>query len=505
MLQRIFNTFKTSETLQPPLFHYIIVTCFPKMCARVDHRRSLFYIEVLRRIKPRGSNFVISKEPLATSETSNNDGFTQLEAVPFALSNEFATKNNHDLEFLKSLVKQKDFSSIEFPALHKRFSEMENQRELPLYDRETCGEFCSAVNLVLQGFRETLSVLRSYRPTSDNGHYAEKQDSAAPYHVNRYGRLLHKLSRSAALRMYLQHVNPLLSDFSLPPPKRVHWFKEKSADALDREVEADELEAELEVGLETDNKDFEFPTEPEEEFARKDTLAWQICLRWIKLLVSHFSAAIMLSEHLAKQEFPQISVRLLQNSPGSNRLIPWKTLLKDRKYFPLLTDDYNPGMGPSRSNEEIISLLETAISSDPYHHGFQLQNIRDDWEQIMNGRPTKDERLEIANDFDERFRKIEETIGIRGCVAYAQDIRNNLEVWKGAESQSISISSSLILTKIDSMMELCYVFSQFAAPSRFRGTVHCEANMANFLSCSDQQKLQDGKVGYLVHVFVSVI
>ena len=123
----------------------------------------------------------------------------------------------------------------------------------------------------------------------------------------------------------------------------------------------------------------------------------------------------------------------------------------------------------------------------------------------MNGRPTKDERLEIANDFDERFRKIKETIGIHGCVAYAQDIRNNLEVWKGAESQSISISSSLILTKIDSMMELCYVFSQFAAPSRFRGTVHCEANMANFLSCSDQQKLQDGKVGYLVHVFVSVI
>jgi hypothetical protein len=505
MLQKIFNTFKSSKELQGPLFHYIIVTCFPKMCARIRHRRSLFYIEVLRRIQPRGSGFVISKEPLAPSETSNNDGFTQPQPVSFAPSNEPATRNNHDLDFLKELVGHDDFPSAKFPTLHERFKKMKQQKELFLYDKETCGEFCSVVNLVLQGFREKLLVLRSYRPTSDNGSYTTKQASKAPNQVNRYGHLLHKLSRCAALRMYLRHVNPLLSDFSVTAPKRVYLFKEKCADTLDREAEAEELEAELEAGLETDNKDFEFPTEPEEEFTRKDALAWQIYLRWIKLLVSHFSAATMLTEHLSKQGFPVITVNLLETSPGSNRLIPWKTLLKNRKYFPRLTDDYSPGMGPSRSNEEIISILEAAISSKPYDHGFQLQNIRDDWEQIMNGRPTENERLEFANDFDKRFRKIEETIGICGCVAYAQDIRKNLEVWKGAESQSISISSSLILSKIDSMMELCYVFSQFAAPSHFRGTVHCEASMANFLSCSDQRKRQDWKVGYLVHVFVSAI
>jgi hypothetical protein len=475
------------------------------MCARIDNRRSLFYIEVLRRIQPRGSGFIILKEPLAPSETSNNNGFTQPEPVSLAPSNEPATRNNHDLDFLKELVRHNDFPPVKFPALHERLRKMGQQEGLSVYDKETCGEFCSVVNLALQGFREKLLVLRSYRPTSDNGSYTTKQASQVPYKVNQYGRLLHKLSRTAALRTYLQHINPLLSDFSRPAPKRVYWFKNKSADALDSEVEAEELEAELEAGLETDNKDFEFPTEPEEEFTKKDAHAWQICLRWIKLLVSHFSAATMLAEHLSKEEFPPISVRLLQNSPGSDRLIPWKILLKDRKYFPRLTDDHNLGMGPSRSNEEIISILEAAISSNPYDHGYQLQNIRDDWEQIMNGRPTENQRLEIANDFDERFRKIEETIGIRGCVAYAQDIRKNLEVWKGAESQSISISSSLILSKIDSMMELCYVFSQFAAPSRFKGTVHCEANMANFLSCSDQQKRQDWKVGYLVHVFVSVI
>jgi hypothetical protein len=204
----------------------------------------------------------------------------------------------------------------------------------------------------------------------------------------------------------------------------------------------------------------------------------------------------MLMSHIPEKQFPEITVHLLRNSPDDNDLIPWKTLLEDPKYFPPQTLDYNPATGRDRPNEEIISMLQRAISSKPYDHGSQLQEIRDDWEKIMEDRPTKANTADIAQAFDQKFQKIEATIGIPGCLRYAQKIRTQLKDWE--EASASTVPSPVILSKIDSMMELCYMFSQFENHSAFNGTVHCEANIANFLS-------QDLKVGYLVHMFVSVI
>jgi len=435
-----------------------------------------------------------SKVPLAPLGTSPS------EPVVFAPSSEPATrkwKNLDDLKFLKVFVGHIDFPKDKFPVLHKRYTKMIQQEGLCLlYDEETCQEFCLAVNLVISGFRERLSELDSHRTALKKG--SAKLRLQVYHEINQYGYMLYMLSRGAALRMYLQNVNPLLSDFHRPAPKRVYLFKEKSTDAFDEgvgeeelEVEMEELGAELEDVLETDNKDFEFPAEPDEEFTEKDPHAWQLCLRWIKLLISYFGAASMLIRHLPVKHFPKINVQLLRNSPGNVNLLPWETLLKDPRYFPLQTRDNR-----DRPNEEIISIIERAISFKPYDHGSQLQAIREDWEEIMKAEPTGiDERYKIAKAFDKRFQEIEATIGIRSCLTYAQGIRNQLTAWKDARSTT----SSLILNNIDSMMELCYVFSQIETPHRFTGTVHCEANIANFLS------RQDSKVGYLIHVFVSVI
>jgi hypothetical protein len=478
--------------------HYLVVTCFPKMWARIDHPRSAFYTEVLGSIQPRGSGFIKSEVPLASLETSN----TSPGPVVF---NEPAKKNAEDLQFLKVLVSRRDFGEDEFPVLHKRYTETNQQLDVCLYDEETCQEFCSVVNLVLKGFRESLSVFASYRlALIEKKENPKKPHKDAYFDVYQYGYMLHMLCRGAALPMYLKNVNPLLSDFHRPAPKRVYLFKEKSANKLveiereEPEAEKEELGVELEDGLEADNKDFEFSAEPEEESAEKGPHAWQICLRWIKLLVSYFSAASMLINHLSIQQFPIINVHLLRNSPGDNTLLSWKTLLKDPSYFPSRTLDPR-----DRTNEEIISMLEQAISFKPSHHGFRLQHIREDWEEIMKDEPADaNKRLEIAEDFDRRFQAIEATIGIRGCLKYARDISNRLKNWKGARPGTTL--SSLILNDIDSMVELCYVLSQFEKPGDFKGTVHCEANIANFLSNRNPQS-QVPKVGYLIHVFVSVV
>jgi len=315
--------------------------------------------------------------------------------VVFVLSNEPGIGGKNDLKFLELLMGHDDFPQGKFPALHAQYTKMKEQGELCLYNKDTCQEFCLAVNSVLRGFRESLSKLQSHRLVLVKGDPTKELRYPVYAKVREYGNMLHMLSRAAALQIYLQNVDPLLSDFHQSAPKRVYLFKENSTNAVGRGVEGDELEGEteevgveLEAWLESDNKDFEFPAEPEEESTEKGPPAWQICLRWIKLLVSYFSAASMLMGHITEKEFPQINVHLLRNSPGNNNLIPWKALLENPKYFPLHTLDHNPVTGGDCPNEEIISILEWAISSKPYHHGSKLQGIQDDWEKIMANRQT---------------------------------------------------------------------------------------------------------------------
>jgi hypothetical protein len=367
MLKTIFNSLKSKQDVEKYLMHYIILTCFPKMWARIDHRRSVFYSKVLGSIQPEGSGFIISEAP----ETSKNEGFTQHHPVAFALFDDAATRketNVDDLDFLSVLVGHKDFPEEKFPQLYETYTKMGQQKELCLYNKKTCGEFCLAVDLVLKGFRNSLGHLQAFRLALVEGRPAKKLSSQEYLEVNQYGFMLHMLSRGAALRMYLQNVNPLLREFCQPAPKRIYRFKEKSTNPstnpFDKEVESEELQAEreeleaegeeLEAELEADNKDFEFLAEPED-----GSHAWQICLRWIKLLVSYFSATSMLIDHLHVKEFPEITVRLLRNSPGEKTLMPWEALLRNPKYF----------LPRDRSNNEIISILQQAISSKPYNLG----------------------------------------------------------------------------------------------------------------------------------------
>lgn len=222
------------------------------------------------------------------------------------------------------------------------------------------------MNLVLKRVQEELEVLLLYRkalvktppekpesvvpatanqppknpesvvPTTANQPH-KTSESPAFLEASRYGYMLFLLSKSAALPMYL--------GFCQPPPKRVHWFKEKPIKALDEDEEREEG-VELGNRPENDNKDFEFSTKPDEG---KDTPVWQICLRWIKLLAMHFNAVSLLIGHI--MQFPKISVHFLKNSPGQDSLLRWDTLLQNLKYFP----EQTPGHNNPHRNEHIIN------------------------------------------------------------------------------------------------------------------------------------------------------
>ncbi|KDR83466.1 hypothetical protein GALMADRAFT_219293 [Galerina marginata CBS 339.88] len=477
MLQTIFRTCRTKEVVFGPLMHYIIMTCFPKMWAHINHYKSLFYTGVLGSIRPQGTTFIKPKAPLGTS---NNEEKAQFDTVAFALSTKRATKieNKHDREFLATFLIVRPSNT--YSTLRKHSVKMGKDQSLCLYNENTCEEFCSSVDYVLKGFRENLSKFNAYKSALSNP-VKSKVAMYMPKDVDQYGHMLHKLTRGAALRMYLENVNALLSDFHHPPPpKRVFLFK-SSTEAARLEALLDaEIDIELQSGREADYWSFD-PPKPEDTTA---PLAWQVCLRWIKLLVSYFSAASMLVSHICKPEFPPINVRLLRNSPGETSLLPWKDLLKNPKYFPLESaKGYEPETLPDRSNTNIVETINQAILCNPYKHGSNLNVFRNLWGQVMESTLTESETHKIADALDKRFKEFHDTIGIPACRSYAQQIRSELKVWKKGATQN-SMSASLIMSNImdniTSMMEICYLFSQMQK-STFTGTVHCEANLANYL------------------------
>ena len=99
------------------------------------------------------------------------------------------------------------------------------------------------------------------------------------------------------------------------------------------------------------------------------------------------------------------------------------------------------------------------------------------------------------------------------------DIKRNFTKWlenSSAHNPNPSLQVSKVLAgqindQIDSMLDMCYIFSQFENLAPFSGTVHCEANLANYLSLPDpcglslpdphdpcDEKSEQVQVGYLV-------
>ena len=98
---------------------------------------------------------------------------------------------------------------------------------------------------------------------------------------------------------------------------------------------------------------------------------------------------------------------------------------------------------------------------------------------------TKDQKEKIASYLNDRLCKVEKFL-VPGCQATAGNIRRDIEKWlenSSAPNPNSSLSvSTVIAGQIDSMLDMCYIFSQFDNPTQFSGTVHCEANLANYFS-----------------------
>jgi hypothetical protein len=493
MLLRIFNTWKTWNDLNPLLMPYVTMTCFPKMLGRINHPRSQLYLKVFCDVHLDGISFSRFKEPTATVlETQNDQAFLVL------------FMNTHG-----------KWPQGQFPCLHKlATSEPEIGRSFQLYNEATCREFHVVVQSIIHSFQDELLWLNSYREKlrgnnrGDNTPILDKSKiTELPLRVNWYGHLLRRLCAGAALRTHLENINESLANLLQPAPKRRRSFKagsdgggELNVVAYDPDADADAEDSEVDEGnFEVDEESMESAAE------HHDQVPWVICLRWLKLLIAQFDAANNLVARIAVPNFPTISAKILRNTSGARSLMPWKDLLNNPNYFPTKS----VVAGRDRDNANIISSLERAISGRPYELGSQLEEIQNYWQKKIKTQQTKHQKKDIARYLNVKLCEVEKSL-VPGCQATAGDIKRNIEKWLESDSasnanSSLSVSAVVagqINDQIDSMLDMCYIFSQFDNPTHFSGTVHCEATLANYLthfsSLPGDEKLDQVEVGYLV-------
>ena len=471
MLLRIFNTWKTPNDLKLRLLPYVTMSSFPKMWRRINHPRSQHYLRVFRDVKISNITFSGSKEPKATER-----------------------ETRHDRAFLESFAKTLGrWPPTTFPCLHK-LATSKDDPSFQLYNKDTCREFHVVVKSIIETFQDALSRLNSNRGDNTPILNSIKQ-------VNWYGQLLRRLCGGAALRTHLENINESLAYLLQPATRIRRSFKVGSDGGLDAAV----LDADEEVeDPEEDEGNFEVDSESGES-AAEHQIPWLICHRWLKLLVAQFDAVNNLVGRIALPDFPTISAKILRNRPGARSLMPWKELLNNPKYFP----PKSVMAGRDRDNANIISSLERAISGKPYALGSLLEDIQVYWQELLEGPKTKDRKEEIESYLNDRLCEVEKSL-VPGCQATAGNIRRNIKKWlenSSARNPNTSLSISTVIAgqindQIDSMLDMCYIFSQFDNPAQFSGTVHCEANLANYLShlpsLPDDEKSGQVEVGHLV-------
>lgn len=82
---------------------------------------------------------------------------------------------------------------------------------------------------------------------------------------------------------------------------------------------------------------------------------WKACCKWLKLMVVHFDAVLILINHMETIINPKVTIKVITTPHLNATLMPWKELLNNERYF----DDKAPfGAPPGPSTDEIIDFLE---------------------------------------------------------------------------------------------------------------------------------------------------
>ncbi|KAF8951654.1 hypothetical protein BDZ97DRAFT_1931961 [Flammula alnicola] len=199
-------------------------------------------------------------------------------------------------------------------------------------------------------------------------------------------------------------------------------------------------------------------------------------LKWIKLLVSQFSAAYMLVYELPSNS--RISLQILKSPQVGSDLMPWKELLADKKFFPIRSP-YQVG---SRlwNNEEIAKFMEKGTNSNRHITLGHARAARDAWQGILNTYQFSSDHQALVDRVVRIVSQMRRETDVPGCEETAADI---LSVLEGATSDILadSVRTTRVTDQLLYIIDLCTIFIKLAA-TKFTGSLHCEAALGTLIS-----------------------
>jgi hypothetical protein len=325
-VSKLLNEIKSGGGAKAYLLqHYVITTCFPRMLRRLNHR------------------------------TLAKPFYDSLKNVPISQIPELLTAPQHgesdaDKVFLNTMAGLNPFVLTQLPNLLQQANAAAANDPYNAYSKATCIEFHMLLCELLERFEQRLKSLESYIA----GETVEPQQSHEDIllHVVLYGEALHRLVRSDAIVSHLKAISPLLAD-----PRR-----DKTDDVIMGEITAPEEGDDNEL-------DSVQPSAIHDGGAIRPL--WKSYLDWLRLVVDHFDAVLILGGYVASKNFPYsgLSLKILTTPPVSDAMLPWKDLLRS-EHFPDIPARNGPNSAPlpRMTVTDLIDKLENWSRLDKQQH-----------------------------------------------------------------------------------------------------------------------------------------
>jgi hypothetical protein len=336
-VSKLLNKIKSGGGAKAYLLQqYIITTTFPRMLRRLTHPT------LAKPFRDSLKNLSISRIPELLA-TAPQHGESEADKV-----------------FLKTTVDLNRFVRTELPNLLQQANAAAANDPYNTYTEDTSIEFHKLLCELLERFEEQLNSLESYLA----GTAVKRQQSYEDIllHAIFYGDALHRLARSDAIASHLKAISPSLAD-----PRR-----DKTGDVTIGEITAQEEGDDNEL-------DSVQPTAIHEGGALQPL--WKSYLDWLRLVVDHFDAVLILGGYVGGKNFPysSLSLKILTTPPvSSDVMLPWKDLLRS-EHFPDIAAQNRPNSTPlpRTTVTDLIDKLEDWSRSDkhPQEHATDVHDI----------------------------------------------------------------------------------------------------------------------------------
>lgn len=429
------------------LLRYTVTTSHSKMQRRFEHAMSKLHLKSLGKVK----DFPFNPE---LQLDTDRDKMTNDRALVAG----FVSRTKTEPHMITSSIPNIQLFCENLPHENEPFQ---------LYTSETCTEFHILLVELLTKFYECLRKLGEIKKSLallDNGCDAFKvncNDFKRRVGMTlALGHALLRIARGSAFEMHLQNIATLLEDHrdtEISMPMSNLAMEEEEDVEKEDEVLGEEL-----LPVLSNITDLGEPMP-----------LWKTYRDWMRLMVVHFDAAIILTRYSSSQTLPKIiSVNILLTPRVDEACLSFTELLNDPNLFPIT--DLSGKLDPT-SNDEILKFFTNAfkLSEAATKNQKTVQSIKNIW-------MTRDSKKFRANVICGELKNLAKLLPDDDKV---KKVLDQLLQWK-KDPQSVPVEG--ITDQIDSLCgELTAKMNSASLPidseTKFSGTLHCETCLASIL------------------------